>query len=1272
MQRYSTLLHLFVVATTLSAVSAGLGHAQDNTGSRSRFQRFNAPKKNSDDADSQEFLTTEGQQTGDEAIDRIKLNYNRAPWSRVLKDLAEKTNSVLVVHDAPHGEFSRRDWTEYTKAEALRILNQDLQAKGFRILEKGKYLTVISAEQTRPKYERRVIRNRNSLQEPAVTQPHVQDFRRQSAQQPMVNQQSPIQQMGLTTETTQHDANWHQLPQPSTFSPEPLNSNPLTTPEYAPAGQVIKSFRPRAVSAKVLAKRIYDQTRKRSHIVDVGPNNLPAFAIKGLSTSPELQPPVLVSIGIDQAREQLVIEGSQETVRQFMQLATQFDQFTLGDAEGFRIVDADQSRQSVANRVKQLIRVSKQWSFAQPAPNGGIQQIAFQDEPEPALPSRNGTENGQMQPGTVIPGADGQLPSIIGGLKGDVQVEALPDLDLLILRGNEEDVEAVMKVIRTIEQMAIGSTPEIHLLMLQHVNSESLAELLNDVYEQLGEARVGTASPVRSVQILPVVKPNAILIIAPDTILKSVLDLANELDKPVDPSSEVEVFYLESAVSTDVAETLEEFYEERGGLGTRIYITADARTNSVIVQARPIDLQEVARIVSRIDRDHSKAVGQLKVFELRHAIAEELAEFMTDVFSGTLDSQTGTGAGQGGGQNNQQLRSAKSMVLEFLAQDANAQKLVRSGVLSDIRITANARANTIAVTAPAKSMQLIEALISVLDQPSNTVADVKVFELENADAANAVELLQDIFGEENDDQTGVRLAGTQDSGSSLVPLRFSIDARTNSVVAIGGVDALRIVEAILIRLDQTESKNRRTIVLKLRNSPAVDVANAINEFLDGQRQLAEIDPERISTSELLNQEVIVTPEPVTNNIIISASESYFEEILSMAQQLDQQPDQVIIQALLVEVALDNTEEFGIELGLQSPVLFDRSVLENIEFITTTVVDGITQTTTETQEVLSAQATPGFQFNNNPLGTNPQRVGIVGGQGVSNFALGRTNNDLGYGGLVLSASSDAVNVLIRALSFYRNVRILSRPQVLALDNQTAQIQVGQQVPIVNGVNISGVGVANPNIIQDEAGLILTVTPRISPEGQVVMEAIAEKSAFQPGGVPIFTDATTGNVILSPIKDITTARTTVSVADGQTVVLGGIITQSDTTINRKVPWLGDIPIIGRAFRFDTESSERTELLIFLTPRIVHTDEDVEFVKQVEAGRLNWIAKEAEAIHGPIFGVPEEHGPQILNEEEYYKTEVRILDENELPTNVDQQPAYDQPAMNGGQTPPPVMTP
>ncbi|MDB5334810.1 MAG: type and secretion system protein, partial [Planctomycetaceae bacterium] len=682
------------------------------------------------------------------------------------------------------------------------------------------------------------------------------------------------------------------------------------------------------------------------------------------------------------------------------------------------------------------------------------------------------------------------------------------------------------------------------------------------------------------------------------------------------------------------------------GLGARVLAVADVRTNSVLVHARPSDLTEVAALVKELDQGTTAAVSQMKIFPLRNAVAIELADVLQQTIQSVLTAPTrqagggqgglggaGGGAapagGAGGGQGSAALREVRSTVLQYLSEDGPGQRLLQSGILADIRITADGRTNSLMVTAPEESMTILEEMIKQLDRPTSTVAEIKVFSLQNSDAKSMVVLMEALFANAANqqnalDRLGVQVAGAEDASSGLVPLKFSVDSRTNSIVAVGAAAALGVVEAILIRLDESDVRQRQSIVFRLKNSPAQNVATAINNFLTSRRDLEQSSDGLVSPFEQIEREVIVVAEPISNTLLISATPRYFKEIQQLVINLDSAPQQVTIQALLVEVTLDNTDEFGIELGLQDSVLFRRSVVPptGITTLTQTTTQNNTQTTN--QQLISQAGVPGFLFNNQQLGNNTgganTNPGYVGKQGLTSFSLGRQNNELGYGGLVLAAGSESVSVLLRALASTRRVDILSRPQIRTLDNQLAVIQVGQEVPIVSGFNQTALG-ANPIVEVRQAGIILQVVPRISPDGRVVMDVAAERSTYLPEdqGVTIFSDTATGRTIKAPRKDISTARTSVSVANEQTVVLGGMISTQTSNSQRKVPFLGDLPYLGLPFRYSLNQMTKRELLIFLTPRVIRTDADSELIKQVETARIHFMEQDAEEIHGPIMSVP-----------------------------------------------------
>jgi hypothetical protein len=179
--------------------------------------------------------------------------------------------------------------------------------------------------------------------------------------------------------------------------------------------------------------------------------------------------------------------------------------------------------------------------------------------------------------------------------------------------------------------------------------------------------------------------------------------------------------------------------------------------------------------------------------------------------------------------------------------------------------------------------------------------------------------------------------------------------------------------------------------------------------------------------------------------------------------------------------------------------------------------------------------------------------------------------------------------------------------MTLDNQPAFIQVGERVPRITGTSINQVGQVN-SVALENVGLILGVTPRISPEGMVVMEIDAEKSDVGPEieGIPVSVSSQ-GEVIRSPRVNITTAQTTVSAASGQTIVIGGLITTDNRTVSRRVPFLSDIPVLGHLFRYDSGSNNRRELLIILTPHVVRGPEEAELLKQMEMSRMSWISSD-----------------------------------------------------------------
>ncbi len=779
----------------------------------------------------------------------------------------------------------------------------------------------------------------------------------------------------------------------------------------------------------------------------------------------------------------------------------------------------------------------------------------------------------------------------------DLDIEILPDIEAIILRGSNRDVNEVLRIIEDIERLSAETVPTVEVYPLKYVSSEALAPMLTLIQRDLLAGKPGRVS------ITALGKPNSLLLVGWGDAILTIKELIAKLDQPVEPQTQLRVFRLRHAPAATASTTVQEFFAKRTGLGAKVAVIADVRSNSLIVQAAPRDMAEVELLITRIDTGRSESVNQVRIFRLKNSLAANLAATL----QAAMESQR---TGQGG------AAGAKSSVLELLTVDPQGAKTLKSGILADVKITPDPRANSLIVSAPAASMDLIAALISQMDDSPVSVSQIKVFHVVNGDAASLVMMLRSLLPSQTAATPGAMLAKAEGE-TSFAPLRYSVETRTNSIIAVGSAGDLAIIEALLLRLDERDVQQRKNTVYQLRNAPALDVADAINQFLRSERAVQQAAPGTISPFQQIENEVVVVPEPVGNSLIISASPRFHEEIYRLVQKLDAQPPQVLIQVLIAEVALTDDRQFGIEFGLQDGLLFDRSLLGELVTTNTSTTFGNPPTTVQTQTIQAATNTPGFDFNNAIIGNSGSEKSLataaqVGGQGLSNFAVGRTS-DLGFGGLVLSASSKTINALLRALQQDQRLEVLSRPQVMTIDNQPAFIQVGQKVPRITNVMINQIGQTNV-VALENVGLILGVTPRISPDGMVVMEIDAEKSDVAPEieGIPISISAT-GAVVRSPRYNITTAQTTVSTASGETIVLGGLITKKEQRLNRSVPYLSDIPVVGWAFRYDQYQNRRTELLIILTPHVVRSSEDAERLKQIEAARMHWCAADVHAVHG-----------------------------------------------------------
>jgi type II secretory pathway component GspD/PulD (secretin) len=926
---------------------------------------------------------------------------------------------------------------------------------------------------------------------------------------------------------------------------------------------------------------------------------------------------------------------------------------------------------------------------------------------------------------------------------GDVQV--IPLSNGILLRGRTpRDIEEIKKLIAILAKEAQEAKIVLELVPLKHGDAVSVVNNLTQLFSRLqvgptsssvipgqtgqrlpfggigtGGAFAGAIGVQPQIQtagsllLFPIPRQNAILVAVPKTRRDEVMKEIERFDSPNSDEIKPKAYPLKRASARIVAQQLMNFFYQRfpaeGQQQNLIRVTFDVATNIVFVQAGRTDQKEIAALIEYLDTHSSNAVNEVKVFRLRNAFSDEIAQVLNQtLMSSILNPQLsmtaginmiggaggggglgglggggsalggftagglgggapggfggggrigggaggfggglgGLGGGLGGGAGGGAFgtltggasagMTTKSTTLKFISSLGGQP--IESGLLEDVHITSDARINGLVIAAPEKTMRLLESLIKELDTVAAAQAFVNVFPLKHADATTTANLLAQLFSSAARTGGGggfggagggggfggaggigaggglgglntagglgvtrplLTLTGSPSPGANLIDLRITADPRTNTLIVAGSRNDLDTISAIVARLEDAQTAHFQTEVFKLRNQAAADVAAAVNSFLQSQQTF--LQQQYQTTYQIIQRLFVVVPEPVSNTLLVTAPPELFGEIARLIAKVDMQPPQVLVQVTIVEVDLTKHNEFGVEFGIQSPILFARSSTGSspgnpgYNFNTT-----VSPTTTVGTTTTTLGGSPGLP------NTTAVSNGIVGLQGLGNLGVGRAGSS-GIGGFIFSAASDQVNLLIRALQQQGRVDILSRPQLMLTDNQQGFFQVGQLFPLLGATTLGGAGLSQQSINYTNIGIVMRVTPRISPDGRVIMRVEPQVSAVSPNPV------TLGNGSIASAIDIQTVQTTVGAADGETIILGGLIRKQDNKNENKIPVLGDLPYIGAAFRYRVEDQQKRELIFIMTPHIVRTPADMDRVTRAEAARMNWKLRDVACIHG-----------------------------------------------------------
>ena len=503
---------------------------------------------------------------------------------------------------------------------------------------------------------------------------------------------------------------------------------------------------------------------------------------------------------------------------------------------------------------------------------------------------------------------------------------------------------------------------------------------------------------------------------------------------------------------------------------------------------------------------------------------------------------------------------------------ANIVTVLRPLISPNNTINANPGNNSVVITDYADNLKRLDKIIAGLDVPATV--DLDVIPVKYAMASDIAAMVSKL--------TENNTAGANDAGHAVL----MADPRTNALLLRAPSQArANLIKSLIAKLDQPTSLPGNVHVVYLRNAEAVKLAQTLRSIVSGDTSEQQTSSGLSNTSSTsgstsngssqngfnisANSSVaggsglsssatakttgsggaagFIQADAATNTLIITASEPVYKNLRSVIDQLDARRAQVYIEALIIEVNADKENDFGVQwAGLSGNSNSDYRIGGGTIFST----------------------------GANNLATLATTSTTLPSNGLSIGVFKQIGGKLGLGALAHMVDSG------------NGTNILSMPNLVTLDNEEAKIVVGQNVPFITGqfttsANTGSAGV-NPfqTIERKDVGLKLTIKPQISEGGTVKLAIYQESSAV------VASSATNSS---GPTTTQRSISTNVLVEDGAILALGGLISDTVGDTTEKVTGLGDIPIIGNLFKYQTATRNKTNLMVFLRPTVIRTAED-----------------------------------------------------------------------------------
>lgn len=485
---------------------------------------------------------------------------------------------------------------------------------------------------------------------------------------------------------------------------------------------------------------------------------------------------------------------------------------------------------------------------------------------------------------------------------------------------------------------------------------------------------------------------------------------------------------------------------------------------------------------------------------------------------------------------------------------------------SKARMVAYGPTNSLIVTDLSSNIRRLIKIVQKLDQPGFQTT-VEVIPLKYAKAQDVSQKLLEIFSSSSGSSGAPAAQPGANAFSSNIDQQANVnkiipDERSNSLIVTANRMGIERVLDLISQLDTetaADMSRTRIHVRHLKHADAEKVAELLSGILAGnnkkQNAATSASAPKDGTSRsikagganvssgLLNDEIRIGSDPSTNSLVITATPQDFSSLEPVINELDRRRPQVFVEALIMEVKMTNGREFG------------------------TSFHGGTEAG-DGGGVISSRP-QGSTLNSGEGGAFANLLG-PGGLGLG-FLTG--NIDLGNGTTI-----PGVGAILEAVQTNENFNVLSSPNILTTDNTEAEIIVGQTVSNPT-TSFDPTGTAINGIKREDANLELRVTPQINEGDEITMEV------EQIIDEPIF-NAASDFTELSKRR----AKTTIVAQNGQTIVIGGLIKDRESSDVRKVPILGDVPILGSLFKKTSKSNEKINLMVFLTPTILRDAKDI----------------------------------------------------------------------------------